>query len=110
MKKILSVLALSLSSYAYSGSDVANVDSLMTRASDGLLYFTLKNGNPINKPACATHGYWMIKDENSETGKLQFSILLTALVSGKKVQVIGNNNCTRWGDGEDVEFVRIYSE
>jgi hypothetical protein len=54
------------------------VSSLVTRASDGLVFVTL-TAAPTGRPAWAagTH-YFMIAAENSEAGKKQFAMLLAA--------------------------------
>ncbi|MEE4243956.1 MAG: hypothetical protein V2I33_01015, partial [Kangiellaceae bacterium] len=59
------------------------------------------------KPACATTGYWMIKDENSPAGKTQISQIIAAKLAGKKIRVVGSNACTRWPDGEDINVLLI---
>lgn len=93
-----------VSSPAAAGSEAGQITTLRTRASDNLVFFTL-NGSATNKPACARYAYWMIKDENSATGKRQFAMLMSAMLAGKTVSVSGSGACTRWGDGEDVEEV-----
>lgn len=107
MKNILGILLLIISFNSYSGSQTGTVNYVIVRASDGLVYFTLKEGTLNNRPACATIGYWMIKDENSTAGKQQYSMILTAHASGKTVNITGMNTCKRWGDGEDVNSIQI---
>lgn len=89
---------------AAAGTQTGQVTKLQTRASDNLVYFYL-TGTPSDRPACATYPYWMIKDETSDTGKRQFAMLMAAYVSGRSVTVHGAGTCTRWGDGEDVDYV-----
>ena len=86
-------------------TQTGKVTKIYVRASDGLTYFVLDSAAPSDKPACATKAYWMIKDENSEAGKKQYSMLLAARSSGKTVTVYGSDTCTRWGDGEDVNSI-----
>lgn len=89
------------------GTQTGKVTSLKVRASDGLIYFTL-TGQHSNAPACtAGTNYWMIKNENSETGKRQFAQLLAARSTGATVEIVGAGTCTRWFDGEDVDQVDI---
>lgn len=83
------------------------MDYIIVRASDGLTYFTIKGGEIVDNPPCATQGYWMIKDENSNSVKMQYSMILSAQASGKTINVTGMNTCARWGDGEDVNFIQI---
>ncbi|WNO07961.1 hypothetical protein [Teredinibacter sp. KSP-S5-2] len=107
MKKVLVVLVLSLvSSSVFAGSGSGTVEWVRVRASDNLHYFKL-TGAHNSRPNCATNSAWTIKDENSPAGKTQISILMAAWVSGKEVEVVGNNDCTRWGDIEDANEVVI---
>jgi hypothetical protein len=101
------LLSLFVSTNIYAGTQSGTVNYIIVRASDGLVYFTLKGGSRVGNPSCATHGYWMIKDENSNSGKLQYSMVLSAHASGKTINVTGMNACTRWGDGEDVNSIQI---
>ena len=107
MKKILALILCLLSGLSLAGNQSGTVNYVIVRASDGLVYFTLSGGNKVNSPACATNSYWMIKDENSNSGKQQYSMILAAHASGKIVSVHGSNTCTRWGDGEDVDWIQI---
>ncbi|MFN3900695.1 MAG: hypothetical protein ACK4GU_11540 [Alishewanella aestuarii] len=89
------------------GTQEGYIDWINVRASDGLIFFALKDGIKHNSPTCAANNYWMIRDENSEAGKKQFALLLTAQAAGKKITVVGMNSCQRWGDGEDVDWIRL---
>jgi hypothetical protein len=91
---------------AYSGQQTGKIDWIITRASDGLVYFNL-TGTHDAKPACAAQSYWMIKDESSAAGKRQLAMLLLARATDKEVQVFGTNACSRWGDGEDVDSLKM---
>lgn len=90
---------------AFAGQQTGQVTQVIVRASDGLVHFYM-NGTATAKPACAANPYWVIKDENSAIGKRQLAMLLMARESGKQVIVGGANTCTRWADGEDVEYIR----
>lgn len=103
MKTLLLLCGAFLCLNAVAGSQTGKVKTLLVR-DDGLHYFVIE-GTPSAKPACARNTYWMIRDENSVAGKSQLSLLLTAQASGKPVQIVGNNLCTRWSDGEDVSSV-----
>jgi hypothetical protein len=107
MKNFIGIILIILSFNSYAGSQTGTVNYIIVRASDGLVYFLLKGGALDSQPACATHGYWMIKDENSNAGKQQYSMILAAHASGKTVKVTGMNSCSRWGDGEDVNSIQI---
>ncbi|TDQ51313.1 hypothetical protein EV696_101287 [Permianibacter aggregans] len=91
---------------AYAGHADGQIAAVRSRASDGLVWINL-TGPRVNKPACALYDYMMIKDENSETGKKQFAMLLQAHATGKPVFVRGTGDCSRWGDGESIEMVEI---
>lgn len=108
MKKITVLLFTLFSFSAFAGEQTGKVSTLYARAKDGLHLVTLTEGSArSNSPACATHNYWLIKDENSVTGKSQFSQLLAAKMSGKSVSIHGLNTCSRWGDGEDINIIII---
>lgn len=93
---------------AFAGTQAGTVNTLIVRSSDGLIYFWLNGVAAINKPACAVYSYWMIRDENSNAGKQQLAILLSAKATGKQITVYGRNSCLRWGDGEDVDAISLY--
>lgn len=99
---ILSLLVTSVSASEQTGK----IAYLTTRDSDGLIYFVV-NGARSVKPACATQNYWVIKSENTESGKRQFAALLAARLSGASVKIWGASTCVRWGDGEDVMAVEL---
>lgn len=107
MKPLLASMLLLLSAEALAGSQRGTVSSVIVRASDGLIYFTINSTAKSGSPACATNSYWMIKDENSEVGKKQYSLLLAALASGRELTVEGMNTCTRWADGEDIDWLQL---
>jgi hypothetical protein len=91
---------------ANAGQAIGPVLYLTQRASDGLIYVVI-NGANVGSPGCATSSYFMISNENSEVGKKQFAMLLTAKATGLRVAITGKNACTRWGDGEDIDEVKI---
>jgi hypothetical protein len=86
------------------GQQSGKVTKIVVRDSDGLVAFYL-DGTPQWKAPCATFPYWIIRDENSETGKRQIAMLLAARASGATITVIGANVCNRWGDGESVNEI-----
>src|SRR5690606_14911600 len=90
---------------AVAGTQTGKVDNIIVRASDGLIYFVVTGGSKVNSPDCARIGYWIIKDEHSNAEKQQYSMLLSAHASGKTIKVPGSNTCSRWPDGEDVDFI-----
>ncbi len=105
--QLCTVILCTASLYCVAGTQVGTVSSVIVRASDGLTYFTLNGAAKSGNPACATKSYWMIKDENSEVGKKQYAMVLAAQASGRELTVVGMNSCTRWLDGEDVNWMQL---
>ncbi|HSX52052.1 MAG TPA: hypothetical protein VLF09_13895 [Cellvibrio sp.] len=105
MKKIIVLSVLLFCANCIAGSQTGKVQRILARE-DGLLYVIL-DGVPTGKPQCATIGYWMIKDENSNYGKAQLSLLMMAFASGKTVTIEGRNTCSRWSDGEDISGIDV---
>lgn len=91
---------------ATAGTVTGTILWVIARSTDGLTYAAI-NGTASGKPACATQGYWIITDENSEAGKKQYAMLLLAQASGATVTVEGNNTCTRWSDAEDIQYIEL---
>jgi hypothetical protein len=110
MKKLFLIVVTVFSLDSYAGNQTGVVDYVLVRASDGLISFRLKGGTMNAAPTCATQGYWMIKDENSNAGKLQYSMILSAQASGKTVYISGTNTCARWSDGEDADLIKISNQ
>ena len=98
-------MALSVVSHA-KGQLTGTVDQLYVRAHDNLHYVTLNaDSERTGSPQCATNGYFMIMDENSAAGKSQYSLLLAAKMANKRIKIVGNGTCNRWGDGEDISYI-----
>ncbi|MCW8090203.1 hypothetical protein [Alteromonas sp. ASW11-130] len=101
------LLAISFGLNAFAGWQEGQITDILIRESDGLHYFNMQ-GQPSDRPDCATaYKYWMIKDETSDVGKAQLSLLLTAYAAGLNVVVKGSDQCTRWKDGEDVNYIQL---
>ncbi|KZN54483.1 hypothetical protein N474_01830 [Pseudoalteromonas luteoviolacea CPMOR-2] len=106
MARIIALLALLMcSNLVLAGAQTGKIKDIRVR-DDGLHWFVL-DGASTNKPTCAKFGYWMIKDEKSDYGKSQFSMLLSAYMADKTITVVGANTCTRWTDGEDVGYLML---
>ena len=105
-KKLIIVIGLNYAALSHASEQYGKVKELIVRGSDGLHYFWLE-GASTNKPACSKNSYWMIKDENSAAGKAQLSIILSAQAQQKSIRVVGSGSCTRWADGEDVDYISI---
>jgi hypothetical protein len=106
--RFTAILAMALfATSAFGGSATGTITYLYQRASDNLIYVYV-SGAVANRPACAAGTtYFMVRDENSATGKGQFATLLAAKVAGKAVTIEGLNTCVRWQDGEDINFILI---
>lgn len=109
MKAMMASLAITalVPAATWAGNVEGMVGSLSQRASDGLIVVYI-SGTSSGRPACAASQlYWLVKDENSNVGKGQYAMLLAARLAGKTVRVVGSNTCTRWGDGEDINYIEI---
>jgi hypothetical protein len=91
---LLLLIYFSVSGAAFAGSQGGQIKNVLIRSSDGLVYVEL-TGTADNKPGCATHSYWMIKDEKSLTGRQQLAALLLAQANGQTISIIGTGSCTR---------------
>src|SRR3954468_1738261 len=104
---LLACALVPIAAYAAAGTQTGTVSYVNVRASDGLVFFRIVGGTKTGGPACATGDYWIIRDENSNAGKQQYTMLLAAQASGKVVNISGLNSCNRWVNGEDVDFIQI---
>lgn len=100
---VLSLLGCSL---ADAGTITGSVSRVIQRSTNGLTYVVV-SGTASGKPACAAGTYWMIADENSESGKKQYAMLLMAMATGRTVKIVGRNSCIRWSDGEDIDYIQL---
>jgi hypothetical protein len=107
MKLLFVIISLAVSTVCVAGNQAGTIADIFVRASDGLIYFVVNGSAKAGAPSCATFSYWIIRDENSNAGKLQYEMILSAQATGKTITVIGSNSCTRWSDGEDVDSLLI---
>lgn len=108
---LVAILALPglvmLSPACSAGEVIGTVKQVVVRNSDGLVY-VLMYGTQSGRPTCAAGtDYWMIPNENSETGKKLYSLLMAAKLAERPVRIVGANTCTRWGDGEDINHIQL---
>ncbi|WP_022685469.1 hypothetical protein [Sphingomonas phyllosphaerae] len=94
-------LCLSSSPAAWASAVTGRVTKVQTRASDGLQLVEV-DGARSAAPSCATHLYFIIRDERSDAGKAQYAMLMAAWLADKVVTIHGQDVCSRWGDGEDI--------
>lgn len=100
--------ALVLADPADASSASGKIESLYARSSDQLQIVQLAGPQPAGRPACsANFSYYAIKDENSPAGQAQYAMLISAQLAGRSVEIVGTGACTRWGDAEDILFLRI---
>ena len=113
MKTLLTLIAASCCAVAvpaaFGGTQTGKIKSVYVRNSDGLIWFDLNpNGFPpaSGRPACAAGtAYWIVPNENTDTGRRLYAMLLSAFASGHTVQITGSDTCGRWPDGEDVDNI-----
>jgi len=110
MKKItLLILLFTSITSVYAGNQTGKVSFVKIR-DDGLIKVGLDTVWE-NRAACVTKLWWIIKDENSQAGQAQLSLLLTAHASGRTVKIGGAPNggtCIRTpGEGEDIRNLNM---
>jgi hypothetical protein len=107
IRSTILAVAVLLSPLCIAGEAAGTVTALNVRDVDGLIYVQV-SGAPTARPACASATtYFMIKAENTDSGKRLFATLLAAKLAGVAVRVYGANTCTRWADGEDILEVSL---
>ncbi|EKB36472.1 hypothetical protein KTH87_01375 [Acinetobacter baumannii] len=104
-KFIYFIVLIVFSSHMWAGTARGKITSIIVRDSDGLVYVNVEGR--ANKPDCAVGNYMIIKNENSATGKRQLALLLMAQAANKVISVTGYGTCTRWPDGEDINYILV---
>jgi hypothetical protein len=66
----------------------------------------LVTGSAVNKPSCATEGYWKL-DTSTPEGEKLLAALLTSMSGGTPVTIYGAGNCTLYPVRETIAFVRF---
>lgn len=69
---------------------------------DKVFFFTTAHAA---RPACNTFGGRWVLDISTALGKAQYSLLLAAQNSDKRVRVSGANSCNQWSDSETATVV-----
>lgn len=110
-KLLIGLIGVVVAIPSVAGTQSGKIVKIYARATDGINLVYL-SGPRTGRPACATQDYWIIKDENSTTGKKQFAMLLMAQAAGRTVMLdgAGSGACTRWGDGEDIVAVTVATD
>ncbi|CAI3143775.1 hypothetical protein MWMV7_MWMV7_02249 [Acinetobacter calcoaceticus] len=106
-KEVIFFFVILFSSNIWAGSAKGKIINIIVRDSDGLVYVTVEGR--ANKPACAVGNYMIIKNENSATGKRQLALLLMAQAANKIIYIKGYDTCSRWPDGEDIDYIIVDS-
>ncbi|WP_111856116.1 MULTISPECIES: hypothetical protein [Acinetobacter] len=104
-KFIYFIVLIVFSSHMWAGTARGKITSIIVRDSDGLVYVNVEGR--ANKPDCAVGNYMIIKNENSATGKRQLALLLMAQAANKVISVTGYGTCSRWPDGEDINYIIV---
>ena len=108
MKKLLPLIFLLAPILSQATTQTGTVKYVFARASDGLVIFELVGSSKTLVPGCGPEIYWVLHNEDSNAGKRQYAMLLTAQASGKVVNVAGLGTCTRQpGAAEDVDYIQI---
>lgn len=114
MKKVLYFLSLIilvlLGNTVWASTFDGKVTAIHVRDVDGMVWIYVEGTRKGTVPACATKGYFIVKNENSAAGKRQLATLMMAQAMNKRVLIEGYSTCTRWGDGEDINTVSIWQE
>lgn len=102
------LLLLVLSASAQADKNVqGTVNTLIQRASDGLIYVRI-NGT-ANEIGCASSAdtFWAIHDEDTEEGKRQFAMLMLAYANRSVVVLTAMSTCNRYPGLQDIQEVRL---
>jgi hypothetical protein len=106
MKTYLTVIALIFCVSALASDETGTVafehGQLNSSASSAGVTFFYLSGPKTGSPSCANYAggeRWVINND-WPAAKIQMSILLAAITSGKQVTVRGSGNCSVWGDTE----------
>ncbi len=97
---IASLLLFSVASNVSAGQYNNLIIEDITIMSPGIARITGSGGNLVRETSCGTkQGYAQFTfDVTTSLGKSWQSLILTALVSGKKVHIIGSGYCLNWGN------------
>lgn len=114
MKRIVFIAALFFWAKVFAGSEIGTVrfeigQHESSANSAGKTFFYLEGQQKYNSPACATYvggERWVINND-WPAAELQNSILLSAAISGKRVQIYGSGSCEVWGDTETALSIHI---
>lgn len=92
-----------LSNYAWAGTSSGSVTSVTVNAYN---YLFFSNGTKSGTPGCGSGNPndWAV-DLSTAKGRSIYALVLSSQIQGKSITVIGGNQCTTWGDREDVLYM-----
>ncbi len=107
-KVVVFISLLVISNLALSSTQEGTIDWIDIRE-NGVVHFSLIGTRTTVVGTCAEANphFWVIKDENSQAGKYQMSVILAAKLSQNIISITGTGLCTRITDGEDVRNLLI---
>lgn len=106
-KLMMALVILSAIPAIASTSAIATVSNLHFMPGGPVLFNTSVARADVPPCAAGLTTRWAI-DTNTSAGKAQLAGLLTAHSTGKKVSVIGTNNCDVWADTESVSYLVVH--
>jgi len=103
---VLGSVVMPVSAGQYNNLMIENITVL----SPGIARITGSDGNMVSETSCSTiqNSAQFTFDVTTPLGKSWQSLIMTSLVSGKKVHIIGNGNCLNWGSQPYEEVKNIY--
>lgn len=104
---LASLLAVCCTGLAQAGkADAGTIQSIYFMKEGVAIFHT--NGTHHNPPGCGVNlkGRWAF-EITSEAGKARLAGLLSAFSLGKRIEILGEGNCSAWGDTESVYYFTI---
>ena len=101
---VVLILIMGMSAPAYSGTGGGQVQIAQVGhwSLDKVYFYTSSH---IDPPACNTYHKRWVLDISTDIGRAQYSLLLSAAMSGKDVVIGGRNECDLDSDSESVGWV-----
>lgn len=112
MKLFILLTGLLLCTPSFAGSVTGKVTQVLVHSDGGndhgVIMFRVE-GQRRDKPVCST-AYegkaWAISLEKI-SGRLMFSLILSAQAQGKTIFIAGRGHCKSWPDREEPRFIRL---
>jgi hypothetical protein len=109
-KLILAAATALLTSAAHAGGYVSNATVLevSVHRGYGAVAFVKVSATPVDSPACAAGHYWQFTlTLDGVAAKEMYSLLMTAVATGKQVKISGSGSCTEHSQIESIHVVNI---